>query len=167
MKRIALALGLLMAVFGFMVGGVVHAQSAVELSAQVDVLGWPYVISVSDEMVDTRAYKKEGPYRIGFVTIFQANTWAVQFTQELFEEAARHGELIQEVVHLDAQGEIPRQIGAVEDLIARGIDALVIESDLAPGVGGCAETREKPGHPRHRGQQSDPPRSGDRLGGSG
>ncbi|MBO8140762.1 MAG: ABC transporter substrate-binding protein [Firmicutes bacterium] len=109
------------------VAGEVHAKSAAERSSEVEVLGWPYVISVSDEFVDTGAYKKEGPYRIGFVTIFQANTWAVQFTHEFMDEAARHGDLISEVIHLDAQGEIPRQIAAVEDLIARGVDAIVID----------------------------------------
>lgn len=127
MKRLLMVTAAALVLVGLLSGGMVQAQSAAEISARVDVLGWPYVVSISDEMVDTSAYKKEGPYRIGFVTIFQANTWAVQFTHELFEEAKRHGDLISEVIHLDAQGEIPRQIAAVEDLIARGVDAIVID----------------------------------------
>lgn len=126
-KRFSMVMVAALAMVGLVFGGIVQAQSAAEISARVDVLGWPYVVSISDEMVDTSSYKKDGPYRIGFVTIFQANTWAVQFTEELFEEAARHGDLISEVIHLDAQGEIPRQIGAIEDLIARGVDAIVID----------------------------------------
>ena len=40
------------------------------------------------------------PYRIGFLTGFQGNTWAIQFTRELFEEAEKYGDLIAEIVVL-------------------------------------------------------------------
>ncbi|MFS8629238.1 MAG: ABC transporter substrate-binding protein [Limnochordales bacterium] len=147
MRRSLLVLGLALALAGLVFGGVAKAQTVAEISSRIEVLGWPYVVSISDEMVDTTAFKKDPPYRIGFVTIFQANTWAVQFTQELFEEAARQGDLIAEVIHLDAQGEIPRQIAAVEDLIARGVDAIVIDPISPRALEGVLKLAQSRGIP--------------------
>ena len=127
--------------------GVAFAQSAAEISSRIEVLGWEYVISISDEMVDTTAFQKAPPYTIGFVTIFQANTWAVQFTRELIEEAKKYGSLIDEVIHLDAQGEIPKYISALEDLIAKGVDAIVIDPISPTALGGVLEMAKKKGIP--------------------
>lgn len=142
MKRYSIMfLVLSLALFGLT--GIASARSAAEISSQVEVLGWEYVISVSDEMVDTTAFTKAPPYTIGFVTIFQSNTWAVQFTRELLEEANKHGDLIKEVIHLDAQGEIPKQISALEDLVAKGVDAIVIDPISPTALGGVLEMAKK------------------------
>lgn len=124
----------------------VLAETADELSSRIEVLGWKYVISISDEMVDTSAFAKEGPYTIGFVTIFQANTWAVQFTQELFAEADRWPEIAQ-VIHLDGQGQIGRQISAIEDLVAQGVDAIIIDPASPSALAGALELAKKAGIP--------------------
>ena len=116
--------------------GVLLAQSAGEISSATEVLGWEYVISISDEMVDTSAFVKAPPYRIGFLTGFQGNTWAIQFTRELFEEAEKYGDLIAEIVHLDANLEIPRQISSLEDVVAKGVDAIVIDPVSPTALGG-------------------------------
>ena len=134
-----------MTLFG--VTSTIYAGSAAEISSRVEVSGWEYVISVSDEMMNTTAFKRSPPYTIGFVTIFQSNTWAVQFTRELFEEANESGELIKEVIHLDAQGEIPKQISALEDLIAKGVDAIVIDPISPTALGGVLEMAQKKGIP--------------------
>jgi ribose transport system substrate-binding protein len=119
--------------------GVLLAQSAGEISSATEVLGWEYVISISDEMVDTSAFVKAPPYRIGFLTGFQGNTWAIQFTRELFEEAEKYGDLIAEIVHLDANLEIPRQISSLEDVVAKGVDAIVIDPVSPTALGGVLE----------------------------
>ncbi len=118
-------------------------KSAREISSQVEVSGWKYVVSVSDEMVDTTKMKKNPPYTIGFVTIFQSNTWAVQFTRELLEEAKQNKDLVAKVIHLDAQLEIPRQIAAIEDLIAKNVDAIVIDPVSPTALTGVLELAKK------------------------
>lgn len=145
MKRWSVMLLVLSLVLGL--SGAAFAQSAADISSRIDVLGWEYVLSISDEMVDTTAFKKAPPYTIGFVTIFQANTWAVQFTRELIEEAKQAGDLIEEVIHLDAQGEIPNFISALEDLIAKGVDAIVIDPISPTALGGVLEMAKNKGIP--------------------
>lgn len=63
------------------------------------------------------------------------------------ESAARQGDLIAEVIHLDAQGEIPRQIAAVEDLIARGVDAIVIDPISPRALEGVLKLAQSRGIP--------------------
>ncbi len=101
-------------------------QSASELSSKIEVDGWTFVIDVSEEMVDTSRFKKQAPYTIGFVSIFMENSWAVQLVEEFLAEAEKY-DSIKQVIHLDAQGQVSRQISIIEDLIARNVDAIVID----------------------------------------
>jgi len=114
----------------------------------LDIVNQPYVVAVSDELVDTTQFaKSEPPYTIGFVTIFQANSWAVQFTHELLVEAERLSDLVARVIHLDAQGEIPKQIAAVEDLIAQKVDAIVIDPISPTALQGVLKRAQQAGIP--------------------
>lgn len=74
-------------------------------------------------MVDTTFYKKDGPYKIGFSNISVVNTWRVQMVRELEAEARRQGV---ELIVTDANGDLNKQIADVEDLLAQGIDALLV-----------------------------------------
>jgi ribose transport system substrate-binding protein len=77
------------------------------------------------EMVDTTEYQKEGPYKIGFSNISVVNSWRVQMVEELKHEAALHPE-VAELYITDAGGDINKQIADIEDLLAKGIDALLV-----------------------------------------
>ena len=77
------------------------------------------------EMVDTTQYEKEGPYKIGFSNISVVNSWRVQMVEELKHEAALHPE-VAELFITDAGGDINKQIADIEDLLAKGIDALLV-----------------------------------------
>jgi len=104
----------------------VFAMTSAEISSQVEVKGWQYVIDASEEMVDTSQFKKDGPYTIGYVTIFMSNSWSTQMKEEIMVEAEKQ-EMVESIVHLDAQLEVAKQISAVEDLVAKGVDAIVID----------------------------------------
>ncbi len=121
-------------------------MTAAELSSQVEVSGWRYVVDTSDEMVDTAEFEKEAPYTIGYVTIFMDNTWSVQMAEEIMVEAERQ-EDVEEIVHLDAGLEVPEQISAVEDLIAREVDAIVIDPISPEALAGPLEIAREEGIP--------------------
>ncbi len=77
------------------------------------------------EMVDTTKYKKDGPYKIGFSNISVVNSWRVQMVEELKYEASLHPE-ISDLYITDAGGSVDKQIADIEDLMAKGIDALLV-----------------------------------------
>lgn len=82
--------------------------------------------AVGEDMVDTQAFKKDGPYTIGFSDIQVVNTWRAQMHNEL--EAAAE-ELGVTLYTTDAGGDTSKQVSDIQDLIAKGIDALLV----APG----------------------------------
>ena len=67
-------------------------------------------------------------FTIGSSNISVANTWRVQMVEEAKYEASLHPQ-IAELVVTDAGGSVNKQISDIEDLMARGVDALVV----APG----------------------------------
>ncbi len=87
----------------------------------------------NSEMVSGSKYKKEGPYVIGFANVWVGNTWGVQSVAELEAEALRH-EDIKDLYITDAQNNAAKQISDVEDLLARGIDLLIIQAISPEGI---------------------------------
>jgi ribose transport system substrate-binding protein len=81
--------------------------------------------AVEEGMVDTSRFAKEGPYTIGFSNISVVNSWRVQMVRELEYEASQHPE-VEELLITDAGGDINKQIADIEDLLARGVDALLV-----------------------------------------
>ncbi len=81
--------------------------------------------ALAEGMVDTSQYKKDGPYTIGFSNIGVFNTWHVQMVRELEYEASLHPE-IEELLITDAGQDVNKQIADIEDLLAKGVDALLI-----------------------------------------
>ncbi|HET9493614.1 MAG TPA: ABC transporter substrate-binding protein [Chloroflexia bacterium] len=79
----------------------------------------------SGDMVDTSKFKKDGPYQIGFSNISVVNSWRVQMVRELEYEKTLHPE-ISDLFITDAGGDINKQIADIEDLLARGVDALLV-----------------------------------------
>jgi ribose transport system substrate-binding protein len=77
------------------------------------------------EMNDTSKFKKAGPYKIGFSNISVVNSWRVQMVRELEQEKTLHPE-ITDLFITDAGGDVNKQIADVEDLLSKGIDALLL-----------------------------------------
>lgn len=76
-------------------------------------------------MVDTSKFKKAGPYKIGFSNISVVNSWRVQMVRELEYEKTLHSD-VSDLYITDAGGDINKQINDVNDLLAKGINALLI-----------------------------------------
>ncbi|MCL4396668.1 MAG: ABC transporter substrate-binding protein [Chloroflexi bacterium] len=81
--------------------------------------------TTAQEMVDTTKFKKAGPYKIGFSNISVVNSWRVQMVRELQYEATQHSDISQLYV-TDAGGDVNKQIADIEDLLTKGVDALLV-----------------------------------------
>jgi ribose transport system substrate-binding protein len=71
--------------------------------------------------------KKAGPYRIAVVNGFVGNTWRIQMikTAKAFAEQAGIKEDIKELKVLSTGTDVAAQLGAMEDFINQGYDAIV------------------------------------------
>lgn len=93
----------------------------------------------TDEQVDCAAagVSREGPWTIGVSNISLGNSWRAQMIAEL-EAAAADNPNIEELIVLNADGNVAKQISDIDDLIARGVDAILITpgspDGLAPSV---------------------------------
>ena len=92
------------------------------------------------------AKPKTGPFKIGFSNISVVNTWRVQMAEEAKFEASRHKE-IADFLMTDAGGSSSKQVSDIEDLLARGVDALVIAPGSPTALNPVIEKAAKQGVP--------------------
>jgi len=85
------------------------------------------------EPLDTCAWKKDPPYTIAFINWSAANSWTAQVNLEAQDEASRYPE-IEEFILLSADGDSNRQISQMEDMIARQVDAIVVDPISPEGI---------------------------------
>ena len=79
---------------------------------------------------DTKFYqwgKKDGPYRIAIVNGFVGNTWRIQMIQtaKAYAEQAGMKDRIKELKVVSTGTDVAAQLGAMEDFINQGYDAIV------------------------------------------
>lgn len=77
-------------------------------------------------MVDTRAFRRHGPYRIGFSNASTSNPWRHAMTRSMSYARKLAGSRIGEMWIEDAEDDPLRQLAQVDDLVNRGIDLLLI-----------------------------------------
>ena len=77
------------------------------------------------EEVDTSQYAKDPPYTIGFINWSTANSWTQQVVAEIQHEASLYPE-IEELIVVSSEGDANTQISQIEDMIVRGVDALLV-----------------------------------------
>ncbi len=86
--------------------------------------------------------KKEGKLVVGFAQMENNNPWRIAETNSFKEEAAKRG---YEIVVSDAQGDAARQVNNVEDLVTRGVDAIMLPprefEGLAPALKAAREAK--------------------------
>jgi ribose transport system substrate-binding protein len=128
--RIRLIMGLLTgASMALALAAPAFAQDALGLRPDVQVM--PNAHDVAEKPAKT------GPFKIGFSNISIVNTWRVQMVAETKYEASQHKEISRFFV-TDAGGSVNKQVSDIQDLIARGIDALIIapgsETALNPAI---------------------------------
>jgi len=84
----------------------------------------------ADGMVDTTAFKKDGPYTICFSNASVANDWRVAMVGHVdyaIEEARGKG-LIKDYFYADANNDPNKQISDIEDLLTKGCDVMLISA---------------------------------------
>lgn len=71
--------------------------------------------------------KKEGPYRIALVNGFVGNTWRIQMIQtaKVYAETPEIKEKVKEFKVISTGNDAAAQLGAMEDFINQGFDAIV------------------------------------------
>jgi len=85
------------------------------------------------EWVDTKRYRKDPPWVIGISTHHMAPSWMKIFLKELLceidalDKSEPGVKLVEKVIHVDAGGEIEKQISDIRDLIAAGVDVLIVD----------------------------------------
>ena len=113
------------------------ALAAFAISAQLAVAG-PETVSgpgVNPECfapwsADTKFFQweaKEGPYRVAIVNGFVGNTWRIQMikTAKAYAEDPAIKDKISELKVVSTGTDAPAQLGAIEDFINQGFDAIV------------------------------------------
>lgn len=72
-------------------------------------------------------YKKEPPYTIGWSINNAGISWRTEYIEEFNQQAKRYGDLIEETIILNADSDVNKQIADIEDLLAKKVDAIVID----------------------------------------
>ena len=90
--------------------------------------------SLLQEVSDTSAYKKEGPYVIGFSNASINNSWRLGFHHAVLKAAADHKDLIKQLIVTDANDNPTKQIADIQDLIQRGVDLLIVSAATADAL---------------------------------
>lgn len=78
------------------------------------------------DMVDSAKYKKAGPYVVGLSNVSPANAFKVAMVEEFKAACDARPELIKAYYVTDAGGQVAKQIADIEDLIAKGVDLLLV-----------------------------------------
>lgn len=99
---------------------------------EVQLLPPELIEATSDEMTPARTFKKDPPWTIGVAFVGVGNTWIVQMIEEMKAEAARNPN-IGEFIFTEANWQPAKQVADLEDLIAQGVDALIV-APLAPAL---------------------------------
>jgi ribose transport system substrate-binding protein len=81
-------------------------------------------IDAQGAAVDVAKYAKAGPYRIGFSNGFSGNSWRAMMLASLEQEKLRHPE-IGELIIVDGQGDVTKQVNDIESLIAQSVDVIL------------------------------------------
>ena len=78
-------------------------------------------------VVDCRKFKKDPPWTIGFSNADMGDPWRVFFWDQIQWMAEKYPR-IKEIYHTNANNEPSKQLADVEDLLAKGIDLLLISA---------------------------------------
>jgi len=79
-------------------------------------------IDASSEMA--KGVKKSGKVRVGFSNGFSGNTWRTECLTSMQKEAAANADKYDLIV-VDGQGDISKQVNDIDDLIAQNVDAIL------------------------------------------
>ncbi len=103
------------------------AFSGTAMSEDVFLMDGVTASTKDTTVVPAGKYKKDGPWVIGMSHFgVNANTWTVQVAHET-EAAAAKDKRIEKLIILDAAFDQAKQVADIEDLIAQGVDAIIVQ----------------------------------------
>ncbi|EKD59497.1 MAG: ABC-type sugar transport system periplasmic component-like protein [uncultured bacterium] len=83
---------------------------------------------------DTSAYKKEGPYTIGFSNAGLGDSWRVVMQHSMQRQAAEKRDQIAHLIMTDAGHDDAKQAADIQDLLAQGVDLLIVSANTAQAL---------------------------------
>ncbi len=99
------------------------------------------------QYTDTSQYKKEGPYVIGFSNASVDNTWRLAQLHAIQAAAAKHKDVIKQLIITDANNSPSKQVSDVEDLLQRGVDILLVSASKSDALDPIVTQAMKDGIP--------------------
>lgn len=86
------------------------------------------------EYTDTTQYKKDPPYVIGFSNASVDNTWRLAQLHAIQAAAAKHKDVIKQLIITDANNNPSKQVSDIEDLLQRGVDILLVSASKSDAL---------------------------------
>jgi ribose transport system substrate-binding protein len=83
---------------------------------------------------DTATYKKDGPYTIGFSNAGLGDSWRVVMLHSMERAAAEHKDKIAHLIITDAGHDDAKQVADIQDLVAQGVDLLIVSANTAQAL---------------------------------
>ncbi|MDB5055816.1 MAG: hypothetical protein JWM44_3866 [Bacilli bacterium] len=74
---------------------------------------------------DTKQVATKAKYKIGYDIYFAGNSWSVQLYNEFKSEVKRNQDKIENVIYVESEGKVDKQIANLEDLITKGVDVII------------------------------------------
>lgn len=88
---------------------------------------------------------KTGQLLVGFSNSFAGNAYRAQMILELQEQAKKQASDVKEVIVTDANGSVDKQLSDINDLVAKGVDILMIDAASATALNTAVERAQKAG----------------------
>lgn len=88
----------------------------------------------SVDIYDAAQHKKDGPYTIGFSNASISNPWRVAMLHGIEAAAERHKEKLTRFLITDANDDPSTQAADIQDLIAQGVDILLVSPVTAEAL---------------------------------
>jgi len=101
----------------------------------------------ASEIYDAAEYKKEGPYTIGFSNASISNPWRVAMLHGIEAAAERNADKLSRFIITDANDDPSKQAADVQDLIAQGVDILLISPATAEAMDPVIRRAKRQGIP--------------------
>jgi ABC-type sugar transport system substrate-binding protein len=79
----------------------------------------------ANKPVDTAQFKKNPPWKLAISAGYLSNSWVVFAQQYVKYEASLHPEFAKDIIVTDANFNATKQVADIEDLLNRGVDAIV------------------------------------------
>ncbi|MEM1130381.1 MAG: substrate-binding domain-containing protein [Pseudomonadota bacterium] len=101
----------------------------------------------STAIVDASEYQKDGPYVVGFSNASISNPWRVAMLHGIEAAAERHADKLERFIITDANDDPSKQGADIQDLIAQGVDILLISPATAEALDPVVRRAKRSGIP--------------------